>query len=609
MADEEILRGYQGDNEDLGDVGLSLKDAIKRLRQVDEARNRLIQQAPLQQAQLGRMWSLRTGWRPTGKASDNDKVKAYTGTLASLDKERDNLTKLILGLHKNELVARKDALDIAAKNLPYQFQAQQQVKEQNRKTFENLVRHAASLDEGAPLPPISQKYYAESLIDPQRAANSVARDLAVAKMQTEWPNTVEKVAAAMRQQLGRPLTDQERMSLAKGDLRTIVEGNQLLNTESYQKLREIPIGGTVDTSPVHMFVQGYREMKDADGRNFWGRYEKTPDGTVNVVRLTPTEAGLTPEKTGFGQFIYGQQVPGEIFSGKDQGATPVPGGLPGMFQGPDGRYFYRTYTGMGDGIVKQDIPIHQVQTVSMSDLLKPEMVAQAGLTFRGGPNDPSPEAKAYMVLDALNKKNLATGQQVAFALSPDEGAKAKAAFQAYTSGLAEYGKSLLSSPAPGASPSPAQGPAPGTPESSLRESVLRTWQKVPGRMMVPEAQYSNETGIGSGLRALGAKIFGTPESWEQTKKWLEEAEGRTVAPAAPATPSSGPAIREEPKVSVPMDQGPPNPALGTPPSIPGGMTTTAAPASNLSELRNRMLLNPYEIRPSRLDEVAVAGKG
>jgi hypothetical protein len=605
MADEEILSGYQGDNEDLNYEGLSLRDAWRRLNQVEAARSRLIQQ--------GQSFtrSLRAGWGPKTKAAMDVHSKAYAGTLASLDKERAALMRLITDLQRNQLLAQKAAFDIEAKNLPYQLMMQQQTKEQNRKTFESLVRHAAGLEEGAPLPPITQKYYAESLIDPQKAANSVARELAVAKMQAEWPETVDKVAAAMRQQLGRPLTDQERMLLAKGDLRTIVEGNQLLNTESYRKLREIPVNATVDISPVHMFAHGYREMKDADGRTFWGRYEKTPEGTVNVIKLTPTGAGLVQEKVGFGQFIPGRQVPGEIFSGKDQGATPAPGGLPGLFQGPDGRYFYRTYTGMGEGIVKQDIPIHQVQTVSMADLLKPATIAQAGLTFHGSPNEPPPEAKAYMVLDALNKANLAQGKQVAYVLSPDESAKAKAAFQAYTGGLREFGEDLLRGQSPAPTPGQPPAPAPQPGEASLRESLVRTWQGMPARLTLPEAQYTGESGITTGLRALGTKIFGTPESWEKASKWLAEAENRTpgiATPSAPTMPTASPSsistMREEPKVSAPMSQGAPVPSLGAPPLTqqnPEGMTPTETQAPNLSQLRNRILQNPYEIRPYRFD--------
>lgn len=617
MANEDLLRRY-----DLEDEGISLRDVMRRLNQIDEARSRLMQGE-------GTFTSnLRTRWGPTAKAAGNAQARAFAGTLASLDKERAALMRLMADIQRNRLLARKTALDIEARNLPYQLAMQQQTREQNRKIFENLVRHAAGLNEDAPLPPITQKYYAESLVDPQRAANSVIRDLAVARMQDEWPNTVEKVAAEMRRQLGRPLNEQERLALAKGDLRTIVEGNQLLNTESYQKLREIPVGGTVDVSPVHMFVHGYREMRDTDGRSFWGKYERTPDGKVNLIKLTPTETGLVREKTGFGQFIPGQQVPGEIFTGKDVGATPVQGGMPGLFQGPDGRYFYRTYTGIGGGVVKQDIPIHQVQTVSIADLLKPAMVAQAGLTFQGGPNEPPPEAKAYMILDALNKANLAQGKQVAYALAPDESAKAKAAFQAYTEGLRAYGEGLLRGQPPSAvvgqppiigpgqpPPSPqgmppmtgpgqpprslpgvppviAPGQAPGpaqTIEGSLRESLIRTRQGELAPVMAPEAQQTSAAGPLSGLRSLRTKIFGTPENWEQI----------TSTPTALPAFAGAPPMREESEGSAPIGQGTPTPSLGTPPliePISGERMPTRAPVSNLS-LRKRLLENlyPYDV--------------
>ena len=75
------------------------------------------------------------------------------------------------------------------------------------------------------------------MVDPQRAANSVTRDLAIGKMKANWMHTKSEVENVMTQKLGRYLTPEEKAELDQGDIKTILEGNQYIKSDNFRALQ------------------------------------------------------------------------------------------------------------------------------------------------------------------------------------------------------------------------------------------------------------------------------------------------------------------------------------------------------------------------------------
>ncbi len=413
--------------------------------------------------------------RDKGPRLTKDEVNLVKSTLDSLNKKRDNLTKHNLELRKHDFEQQKflqtqaQAVQKAQlEAIPYQMQIQKEMEEKNRKLFENKVRVAAGLDEGAPLPREAQKYYQESMVDPQRAANSVTRDLAIGKMKANWIHTKSEVENVMIQKLGRYLTDQEKAELDQGSIQTILEGNQYIKSDSFRALQGIPVDGTVDMAPEHLMSHGYKQGKDQRGQAFWGKESKDPSGALTMEKLIPDQnfpTGFRQERVGAGQYMEGKTVPENIWQGQDiQGGKQVAGAGPGVFQTPKGQTLYRTYQGMDTGIRRQDVPVPGVAQIGLQDLMKPENIALANQYLKSvgageitaAANMPA-EAKAYMVFDAINKANLAAGRKI-YQMSPEDMTKAKTAFDSWSKGLATPAGAPAGAPTP-----PVAAPAGATP--------------------------------------------------------------------------------------------------------------------------------------------------
>jgi hypothetical protein len=186
----------------------------------------------------------------------------------------------------------------------------------------------------------------------------------------------------------------------------------------------------------------------------------------------------------------GEQVPEEVFSGKDRGASPVEG-APHLLRTPEGDNFARTYAPRRGGVLALDVPVKAPQSISHQDLLAPESMAKANEYLRSvGAREldedflkTNPDAARGMILDSLNKAGIRAGGPT-YQVTPDLQRAARTGVDNYARGLSEVRRepdlSTLARrvSAPAVTPSLAElapGKAPADRLTPEQERNFQTW--------------------------------------------------------------------------------------------------------------------------------------